>query len=194
MMGLEYAVWGAWMPVLAVRLLGPLKMTGKQTGWIYATFPLGLHLRSAGLGLPGRQPVQCRVDYSDFTRHRGRVAVCGGEADEVLGHVLDDAGLLDLLHGHAAAGEQHAVPAIPCEEANVGLLLGAGGLGSDVLPVDRHSPGAQDRRRRARLPLSGRHPLGSDGRRLFLPRAAEAGLPGQSHDRGDGHAEEHATT
>lgn len=39
-MGLEYAVWGAWMPVLAARLLGPLKFTGKQTGWIYATVPL----------------------------------------------------------------------------------------------------------------------------------------------------------
>jgi MFS family permease len=39
-MFLEFAVWGAWMPVLAIRLLGPLKMTGKQTGWIYATFPL----------------------------------------------------------------------------------------------------------------------------------------------------------
>lgn len=40
MMFLEYAVWGAWSPVLAARLLGPLKMTGKQTGWIYATLPL----------------------------------------------------------------------------------------------------------------------------------------------------------
>jgi nucleoside transporter len=40
MMFLEYAVWGAWAPVLAARLLGPLKMTGKQTGWIYATLPL----------------------------------------------------------------------------------------------------------------------------------------------------------
>ena len=40
-MFLEYAVWGAWMPVLAARLLGPLKMTGKQTGWIYATVPVG---------------------------------------------------------------------------------------------------------------------------------------------------------
>jgi MFS family permease len=40
LMFMEYAVWGAWMPVLALRLLGPLKMTGKQTGWIYATFPL----------------------------------------------------------------------------------------------------------------------------------------------------------
>jgi MFS family permease len=39
-MFMEYAVWGAWMPVLAARLLGPLKMTGKQTGWIYATFPI----------------------------------------------------------------------------------------------------------------------------------------------------------
>jgi len=39
-MFLEYAIWGAWMPVLAARLLGPLKMSGKQTGWIYATLPL----------------------------------------------------------------------------------------------------------------------------------------------------------
>ena len=40
MMFFEYAVWGAWAPVLAARLLGPLKMTGKQTGWIYSTIPL----------------------------------------------------------------------------------------------------------------------------------------------------------
>ena len=40
MMFMEYAVWGAWMPVLAARLLGPLKMTGKQTGWIYITLPV----------------------------------------------------------------------------------------------------------------------------------------------------------
>ncbi len=40
LMGLEFAIWGAWMSVLAIRLLGPLKMTGKQTGWIYATLPL----------------------------------------------------------------------------------------------------------------------------------------------------------
>ena len=40
MMFLEYSVWGAWYPVLATRLLGPLKMNGKQTGWIYATLPL----------------------------------------------------------------------------------------------------------------------------------------------------------
>jgi len=41
LMFLEYAVWGAWYPVLAARLLGPLKFSGKQTGWIYAAIPLG---------------------------------------------------------------------------------------------------------------------------------------------------------
>jgi MFS family permease len=40
LMFLEFAIWGAWMPVLALRLLGPMKLNGKQTGWIYATFPL----------------------------------------------------------------------------------------------------------------------------------------------------------
>lgn len=39
-MFLEYAAWGAWAPVLAARLLGPMKLTGKQTGWIYATLPI----------------------------------------------------------------------------------------------------------------------------------------------------------
>lgn len=37
---LEFTVWGAWAPVLASRVLGPLKMSGKQLGWIYATLPL----------------------------------------------------------------------------------------------------------------------------------------------------------
>ena len=37
MMFFQYAVWGAWAPVLAARLMGPLKMSGKQTGWIYGT-------------------------------------------------------------------------------------------------------------------------------------------------------------
>ncbi|UCG55903.1 MAG: MFS transporter [Phycisphaerales bacterium] len=40
LMFLEFAVWGAWYPVFAARLLGPLKMSGKQTGWIYAALPM----------------------------------------------------------------------------------------------------------------------------------------------------------
>ena len=40
LMFLEFAIWGAWAPVLAARLLGPLKLSGKQTGWVYSTLPL----------------------------------------------------------------------------------------------------------------------------------------------------------
>ncbi|MCX6910810.1 MAG: MFS transporter, partial [Verrucomicrobia bacterium] len=50
LMFMEYAVWGAWMPVLAARLLGPLQMTGKQTGWIYATLPIGITISSLFAG------------------------------------------------------------------------------------------------------------------------------------------------
>ncbi len=39
MMYLDYAVRGSWGPVLSAHLLGPLKMTGKQAGWIYAMYP-----------------------------------------------------------------------------------------------------------------------------------------------------------
>ena len=46
----QYAVWGAWAPVLAARLLGPLKMTGKQTGWIYATLPIACIFAPLGAG------------------------------------------------------------------------------------------------------------------------------------------------
>ncbi len=41
MMFLEFAIWGAWAPVLASHLVGQLKLSGKQTGWIYATLWLG---------------------------------------------------------------------------------------------------------------------------------------------------------
>ena len=50
LMFMEFAVWGAWMPVLAARLLGPLQMTGKQTGWIYATLPIGITISSLFAG------------------------------------------------------------------------------------------------------------------------------------------------
>ncbi|HNQ21640.1 MAG TPA: MFS transporter [Phycisphaerae bacterium] len=37
MMFLQFAIWGAWAPVLASHLVGPLKMSGKRVAWIYAT-------------------------------------------------------------------------------------------------------------------------------------------------------------
>jgi len=47
---LEFTVWGAWAPVLASRVLGPLKMSGKQLGWIYATLPLACILAPMAAG------------------------------------------------------------------------------------------------------------------------------------------------
>lgn len=38
---LQFAIWGSWSPVLAARLFGPLKFTGKQVGWTYGTMYLG---------------------------------------------------------------------------------------------------------------------------------------------------------
>ena len=46
MMFLEFAIWGAWAPVLASHLVGTLKFSGKQTGWIYATLWLGVIVAS----------------------------------------------------------------------------------------------------------------------------------------------------
>ena len=50
MMFLEFTIWGAWAPVLASRILGPLKMSGKQLGWIYGTLPLGCILAPLAAG------------------------------------------------------------------------------------------------------------------------------------------------
>lgn len=47
---LEFTIWGAWAPVLASRVLGPLKMSGKQLGWIYAALPLGCILAPMAAG------------------------------------------------------------------------------------------------------------------------------------------------
>ena len=39
-MFLQYAIWGAWAPVLSSYLLGDLGFSGSQVGWIYALLPL----------------------------------------------------------------------------------------------------------------------------------------------------------
>jgi len=40
MMFLQYAIWGAWAPVLASHLFDNLGFTGVQAGWIFALLPL----------------------------------------------------------------------------------------------------------------------------------------------------------
>jgi nucleoside transporter len=40
MMFLQYAIWGAWAPVLSSYLISDLGFSGAQVGWIYALLPL----------------------------------------------------------------------------------------------------------------------------------------------------------
>ncbi|MBN1893580.1 MFS transporter, partial [bacterium] len=40
MMFLQYAVWGAWAPVLSAYLMNDLGFSGFQTGWVFALLPL----------------------------------------------------------------------------------------------------------------------------------------------------------
>jgi MFS family permease len=40
MMFLQYAIWGAWAPVLSAYLITERGFTGAQVGWIYALLPL----------------------------------------------------------------------------------------------------------------------------------------------------------
>jgi MFS family permease len=40
MMFLQYAIWGAWAPVLSAYLLDDLGFSGTQVGWVYALLPL----------------------------------------------------------------------------------------------------------------------------------------------------------
>ena len=40
MMFLQYAIWGAWAPVLSSYLIGERGFSGAQVGWIYALLPL----------------------------------------------------------------------------------------------------------------------------------------------------------
>ena len=40
MMFLQYAIWGAWAPVLSSYMLNDLGFSGSEVGWIYALLPL----------------------------------------------------------------------------------------------------------------------------------------------------------
>ena len=109
-MFLEWAAQGIWMPVLAPRLFGPLKMNGKQTGWIYATFPLACIFAPLASGYLADKWFNAEWSCS-LPCCRRSLAFSGGPADEVLGHVLGDAGVFRFVHGHAATGEQDALRA-----------------------------------------------------------------------------------
>ena len=105
MMFLEYAVWGAWMPVMAPRLLGPLKMTGKQCGWIFATLPIACIVSPLIAGQLADRWLNTEWILAAAHLAGGRAAVPGGETDQVRADVRGDAAVLVLLRGHDAAGQ-----------------------------------------------------------------------------------------
>ena len=57
----EFAIWGAWMPVLAGRLVGPLKMSGKQCAMIYATLTFASMISPIIGGYIGDQLVDPKI-------------------------------------------------------------------------------------------------------------------------------------
>ena len=106
MFSLEFAVWGAWMPVLAARLLGPLKMSGKQTGWIYAAMPLASLVAFPLGGYLADKYVDAKWIMVARARRRGGPPVPRRENGEVRQPVLRHARLLAVLRGHVAAGQR----------------------------------------------------------------------------------------
>jgi len=88
MMFLQYAIWGAWAPVLSSHLVGPLKLSGKQTGWIYATLWLGCIVALFTGGQIADRPGR-RVG-----------AAVGGEAEEFLAFAWADGGVRAALCPH----------------------------------------------------------------------------------------------
>ena len=46
MMFLEYAIWGAWAPVLSAYLMDTLHFSGIQVGFIYGLLPIATIIAS----------------------------------------------------------------------------------------------------------------------------------------------------
>ena len=67
MMFLQYAIWGAWAPVLSVYLLDDLGFTGSQVGFIYALLPLAAIL-SPFIGGSWRTGISHRRKSSPFSK------------------------------------------------------------------------------------------------------------------------------
>ena len=107
-MFLEYAVWGAWAPVLAARLLGPLKMTGKQTGWIYATLPIACIISPLVAGWLADQYLDMK--WILIVAHLLGAYCSSWRPSRVGLRLLDgDVPVFAVLCGHDAAGQRRVV-------------------------------------------------------------------------------------
>ena len=145
----QFAVWGAWAPVLAARLLGPLKMTGKQTGWIYATLPIACIISPLVAGWLADMYIDMKwiLIVCHFV---GAVLLFVAAKQQKFAPLLDrDVPLLAVLCGHAAAGQRGPVPRrSEWYRTGHGVRVGARLVGLGRLVVDRLARHTQDSRRR----------------------------------------------
>ncbi len=126
----EYAVWGAWAPVLAARLLGPLKMSGKQTGWIYTTLPLACIVSPLIAGQLADHYLNLEWILAGAHLIAAVLMFVAVRQKTFGGLFLTMLGWSFCYRGHHAAGEQRAVPLRRRRRhARQGFHLGPRGLG-----------------------------------------------------------------
>ena len=90
MMFLQYAIWGAWAPVLSSYLLNDLGFSGAQVGWIYALLPLATIVSPLIGG-------QVADRYFSTERVIGFLAITGGILLMVVARMTDFRAMLVLM-------------------------------------------------------------------------------------------------
>jgi sugar phosphate permease len=90
MMFLQYAIWGAWAPVLSSYLLNDLGFSGGQVGWIYALLPLATIVAPIIGG-------QVADRYFSTERVIGFLAVTGGILLMVVARMTDFRAMFVLM-------------------------------------------------------------------------------------------------
>ena len=173
-MFLEYAVWGAWAPVLAARLLGPLEDDRQANGVDLCDAPDRLHHLAAGRRMAGGPVGQNRWILIVAHFVGAVLLVPGREAESVQAAADRDVAVFVVLCGHAAAGQRCVV----CGTANIADAREADTQGKVFIwaPVAWALIGwaltgwrmsRQDSGRRQRLPVLWRRPVRADGAGLF---------------------------
>ena len=114
LMFLEFAVWGAWYPVLAARLLGPLKFSGEQTGWIYAALPMACIVMPL-LGTACRSVGKHRNHSCGSPSDRDLPAVDRRLEERLWVPVYCDTSLFTLLCGDHTVSERIDVSSFECQ-------------------------------------------------------------------------------
>jgi len=180
LMFLEFAVWGAWYPVLAARLLGPLKFSGKQTGWVYAALPLACIFMPLLAGNLADKHIN--TEFILAAAHLVGVLllfIAGWRRDfkslftVILLYSLCYAATLPLVNSlmfyHLAKNDVDAA-----QSSFIFMWAPIAWAGSGRLLLDRLALGLQDRRRRSRLSDPGGGSVGRHGGGVRGPHAEHA--------------------